>query len=86
VRRSCVTSNAGRGCGAPANVLRTNTAMKNFARKEGFALRSPFTDARLIEIGKDLSMTAPDLPCRERFARYLPTADRDVARSLAGPA
>jgi acetyltransferase len=68
------------------DVLRTNTAMKNFARKAGYALRSPFTDARLIEIGKDLSLTAPDLPCRERFAQLLPMTDRDVARSSTGPA
>jgi GNAT superfamily N-acetyltransferase len=68
------------------DVLRTNIAMKNLARKAGYALRSPFTDARLIEIVKDLAVDAPDLPCRERFARFTPTADRDVARSLAGPA
>jgi GNAT superfamily N-acetyltransferase len=67
------------------DVLRTNIAMKNLARKAGFALRSPFTDARLIEIGKDLSMTAPDLPCRKRFAQVQPPVDRDVARSFAGP-
>jgi GNAT superfamily N-acetyltransferase len=68
------------------DVLRTNTAMKNFARKAGFAVRSPFTDARLIESGKDLSMTAPDLPCRERFAQFLPMADRGIGRSFtAGP-
>jgi acetyltransferase len=66
------------------DVLRTNTAMKNLARKTGYALRSPFTDARLIEISKDLSATAPDLPCRERSARSIPIADRDVAQSHAG--
>ena len=60
--------------------------MKNLARKAGFALRSPFTDARLIEIGKDLSMTAPDLPCRKRFAQVQSPVDRDIARSVAGPA
>jgi GNAT superfamily N-acetyltransferase len=68
------------------DVLRTNIAMKNLARKAGFALRSPFTDARLIEIGKDLAMTAPDLPCRKRFAEIQPAVDRDIARSFAGPA
>jgi GNAT superfamily N-acetyltransferase len=68
------------------DVLRTNIAMKNLARKAGVALRSPFTDARLIEIGKDLAATAPDLPCLERFARSMPMAVRDAARSLAGPA
>jgi GNAT superfamily N-acetyltransferase len=67
------------------DVLRTNIAMKNLARKAGFALRSPFTDARLIEIGKDLSMGEPDLPCRKRFAQVQPPVDRDIARSLAGP-
>jgi GNAT superfamily N-acetyltransferase len=68
------------------DVLRTNTPMKNLARKTGFALRSTFTDARLIEIGKDLSVTLPDLPCRERFARSTLMADFEAARSLAGPA
>src|SRR5271165_3164651 len=68
------------------DVLRANTPMKNLARKAGYALRSPFTDARLIEIGKDLAAPAPDLPCRERFARSMPTPDRDAARSPAGPA
>jgi GNAT superfamily N-acetyltransferase len=68
------------------DVLRTNIAMKNLARKAGYALRSPFTDARLIEIVKDLSLTAPDLPCRERFAQFILMADRDIARSVAGPA
>jgi GNAT superfamily N-acetyltransferase len=66
------------------DVLRTNVAMKNLARKTGFALRSPFTEARLIEIGKDLSATAPDVPCRERFVRLM--LDRSAARSLASPA
>src|SRR5262249_14390903 len=37
-------------------VLRTNKPMKDLARKAGFAIRSPFTDARLIEIVKDLSV------------------------------
>jgi GNAT superfamily N-acetyltransferase len=68
------------------DVLRANIAMKNLARKAGYALRSPFTDARLIEIVKDLSVTALDLPCRERIAQFIPMADRDVARSIAGPA
>jgi len=66
------------------DVLRSNTPMKNLARKTGFALRSPFTDARLIEIGKDLSATAPDLPCRERFAQSTPMAASEAARSPAG--
>jgi GNAT superfamily N-acetyltransferase len=67
------------------DVLRTNAPMKNLARKAGYALRSPCTDARLIEIGKDLAVIAPDLPCREPFAQSMPPLDRDVARSLAGP-
>ena len=37
------------------DVLCTNTAMKNLARKSGYSMRSPFTDARLVEIVKDLS-------------------------------
>jgi GNAT superfamily N-acetyltransferase len=68
------------------DVLRANTPMKNLARKTGYALRSPFTDARLIEIGKDLAAPSPDLPCRERFAQLVPIPDRDMAPSLAGPA
>ncbi len=37
------------------DVLRTNTAMKGLARKTGYSIRSLFTDARLVEIVKDLS-------------------------------
>jgi GNAT superfamily N-acetyltransferase len=37
------------------DVLRTNTAMKSLARRSGYSIRSPFTDARLVEIIKDLS-------------------------------
>jgi GNAT superfamily N-acetyltransferase len=47
-------------------VLRTNTAMKGLARKAGFSIVSPFTDARLIEIVKDLSLTAPGPLCAEQ--------------------
>jgi acetyltransferase len=36
------------------DVLRTNTAMKSLARKEGFSVLTPFTDPRLVEVGKDL--------------------------------
>jgi GNAT superfamily N-acetyltransferase len=59
------------------DVLRTNSAMKNLARKAGFAIRSPFTDARLVEIVKELSMPQSDdlqareavpFPCDETFA------------------
>ena len=37
------------------DVLRTNTAMKGLARKSGYAVRSLFTDAHLVEIVKDLA-------------------------------
>ncbi len=49
------------------DVLRTNTAMKGLARKCGFSILSPFTDARLIEIVKDLSVPQAGRPCREQF-------------------
>jgi len=48
------------------DVLRTNTAMKGLARKAGFSIVSPFTDARLIEIVKDLSRTPPGPLCAEQ--------------------
>jgi GNAT superfamily N-acetyltransferase len=38
------------------DVLSTNDAMKCIARRRGFLLRSPVTDARLVEIVKDLSL------------------------------
>jgi GNAT superfamily N-acetyltransferase len=41
------------------DVLRTNDAMKGLGRKAGFAIRSPVTDARLVEIVKDLSIPQP---------------------------
>jgi GNAT superfamily N-acetyltransferase len=44
-------------------VLRTNDAMKGLARRAGFAIRGPFTDARLVEILKDLANPPPELPC-----------------------
>ncbi len=50
------------------DVLHTNTAMKGLARRAGFSIRSPFTDARLIEIVKDLSLAAASALCREEFA------------------
>jgi acetyltransferase len=49
-------------------VLRTNTAMKGLARKAGFSIRSPFTDARLVEIVKDLTRTPPGPLCAEKFS------------------
>jgi GNAT superfamily N-acetyltransferase len=58
------------------DVLRTNTAMKCLARKAGFSIRSPFTDARLVEIVKDLSMPPLGLPCREQFALPPPPEHR----------
>ncbi len=56
------------------DVLDTNTAMKCLARKSGFALRRPVTDARLIEIVKDLTLPQSGPPCDERFARLRPLA------------
>ena len=50
------------------DVLRTNVAMKGLARKAGFSIRSPFTDARLVEIVKDLSLPPSGVPCDDRFA------------------
>jgi GNAT superfamily N-acetyltransferase len=58
------------------DVLRTNSAMKNLARKAGFAIRSSFTDARLIEIVKDLSVPRSDGACREQFAQRVSIEDR----------
>jgi len=48
-------------------VLRTNDAVKALARKAGFAIRGPFSDARLVEIVKDLSIRQTALPCHEQF-------------------
>jgi GNAT superfamily N-acetyltransferase len=56
------------------DVLATNNAMKCLARQRGFWLRTPVTDARLIEIVKDLSLPLTGLPCDERFARLRPIA------------
>jgi GNAT superfamily N-acetyltransferase len=50
-------------------VLRTNDAMKGLARKAGFAIQGPFTDARLVEIIKDLSIPQTGVPCREQFSQ-----------------
>ncbi len=44
------------------DVLHTNTAMKCLARKAG-SIRTSFTDARLVEICKDLSMRLPGPQC-----------------------
>ena len=56
------------------DVLRTNTAMKGLARKIGFSLRSPVTDARLVEIVKDLTLPQSGPPCDERIAQLRPLA------------
>jgi acetyltransferase len=56
------------------DVLRSNTAMKGLGRRTGFALRSPVTDARLVEIVKDLSLPQSGPPCDERVARLRPIA------------
>jgi len=48
-------------------VLRTNGAMKSLARKMGFEIRSPFTEARLVEIIKDLLIPQTGLPCHQQF-------------------
>ncbi len=56
------------------DVLRDNTAMKGLARKTGFSLRSPVTDARLVEIVKDLTLPQSGPPCDERFAQLRPIA------------
>jgi len=50
------------------DVLRTNATMKHLARREGFSVRSPFTDALLIEVVKDLSLTRAPAPCGETYA------------------
>ena len=49
------------------DVLRANSAMRALASKAGFAIRGPFTDARLIKIVKDL-MPEAALPCRDHIA------------------
>jgi GNAT superfamily N-acetyltransferase len=56
------------------DVLRDNAAMKGLARKIGFSLRSPVTDARLVEIVKDLTLPLAGPPCDERFAQLRPIA------------
>jgi GNAT superfamily N-acetyltransferase len=56
------------------DVLRDNTAMKGLARKAGFSLRSPVTDARLVEIVKDLTLPQSGPPCDERVAQLRPIA------------
>jgi acetyltransferase len=56
------------------DVLASNTAMKCLARRRGFLLRRPVTDARLIEIVKDMSLPQTGAPCDERFAQLRPIA------------
>ena len=55
------------------DILRSNSAMKCFARKAGFSLHSPVTDARLVEIVKDLALQSGP-PCDDRFAQLRPLA------------
>jgi GNAT superfamily N-acetyltransferase len=56
------------------DVLATNGAMKRLARRRDFLLRTPVTDARLVEIVKDLSLPLTGAPCDERFAQLQPIA------------
>jgi acetyltransferase len=56
------------------DVLRSNTAMKGLARNTGFSLRTPVSDARLVEIVKDLTLPQSGPPCDERFAQLRPIA------------
>ena len=56
------------------DVLRSNAAMKGLAGKMGFSLRTPVTDARLVEIVKDLTLPQSGPPCDERFAQLRPLA------------
>jgi len=51
-----------------AEALRTNEPMKGLARKAGCAIRSSSTDARLVEIVKELAKPQSGLPRREQFS------------------
>jgi GNAT superfamily N-acetyltransferase len=51
------------------DVLGTNAAMKCFTRKAGFSLRTSATDARLVEIVKDLTRPLAGPPCDQQFAQ-----------------
>lgn len=55
------------------DVLHTNDPMKCLARRRGFVVRSPVTDARLVEIVKDLSLPHTGVPC-DQFAQLRPLA------------
>jgi RimJ/RimL family protein N-acetyltransferase len=50
-------------------ILRANEAMRGLAHKAGFAVRSSLTDARLVEVVKDLSSLRTGLPCHEQFSQ-----------------
>jgi hypothetical protein len=52
----------------------TNAAMKCLARLRGFLPRTPVTDARLVEIVKDLSLPQTGAPCDAQFAQLRPIA------------
>ena len=56
------------------DVLRTNTAMKGLARKSGYSIRSPFTDARLVEVVKELSPPSAR-PCAKRVTMTATPSD-----------
>src|SRR5262249_19148680 len=56
------------------DVLRSNAPMKGLARKTGFSLRAPVSDARLVEIVKNLALPQSGPPCDERFAQLRPIA------------
>jgi GNAT superfamily N-acetyltransferase len=56
------------------DVLHTNDAMKGLARRRDFVLRSPVTDARLVEVVKDLSLPPAGLRCEEQLAQLSPIA------------
>jgi acetyltransferase len=57
-----------------SDVLRANMAMKGLARKQGFAIQVPFTDATQVEIVKDLSVPQRGRPCEEQFTTHTPVA------------
>ncbi len=56
------------------DVLRDNAAMKGLARKRAFSLHAPVSDARLVEIVKDLRAPQSGPPCDQRFAQLRPIA------------
>jgi acetyltransferase len=65
------------------DVLRTNTAMTRLARKEGLSIRTCPADARLVEIGKDLAVLPPGLPCAARPAPAGWSADVEPGKPMS---